>query len=177
MQAIPTAIPDVIELKPAVFPDNRGEFLESYNRETLASVGIQADFIQDSLSVSKGNVLRGLHFQTAPFAQTKLVSVIAGQVFDVAVDLRPQSTTYGKWVSVVLSAAEHNMLYIPAGFAHGFYVMSEEARFFYKIAGAYYHKEAASGIVWNDPTLNVAWPLNGQAPIISEQDQNLPLFK
>jgi dTDP-4-dehydrorhamnose 3,5-epimerase len=177
MKCQPLEIPDVLHLHPDVFPDKRGEFLESYNKQVLESIGITDDFIQDSLSISRKDVLRGLHFQKAPYAQGKLVSVIAGEVFDVAVDLREGSATRGKWVGVTLSAKEHNMLYIPQGFAHGFLVLSEEARFFYKISGAYYNKDAASGIQWNDPTLNVNWPLSGVTPLISAQDMNLPAFQ
>ncbi|PWU23596.1 dTDP-4-dehydrorhamnose 3,5-epimerase [Candidatus Cerribacteria bacterium 'Amazon FNV 2010 28 9'] len=176
IKAISTAIPDCVELFPDIFPDSRGEFLESYNKQNLALVGITDDFIQDSVSVSKQYVLRGLHFQKAPFAQTKLVSVLEGEVFDVAVDLRKGSATYGKWISVVLTANTHNMLYIPAGFAHGFLALSEKVTFLYKIAGGYYNKENASGILWNDPTLNITWPLKGALPILSKQDKNLPLF-
>lgn len=176
MRVEPTAIPDVLQVYPDSFPDNRGEFLESWNRAVFATHGITDDFIQDSLSVSKKGVLRGLHFQTGEYAQGKLVSVIYGSVFDVAVDIRRDSSTYGKWVGVTLTDTEHNMLYIPKGFAHGFYVLSEEARFSYKLSGGSYNKEASSGIIWNDPTLGITWPLTGE-PILSTQDAQLPNLK
>ncbi len=172
----PTSLRDVFLIKPQIFPDDRGRFLESYNQQALSQLGINDTFIQDSLSISKQGVLRGLHFQKEPFSQAKLVSVIAGQVFDVAVDLRPSSPTLGKWFGTILSGDDHTMMYIPKGFAHGFYVLSSEARFFYKISGNLYNKEASGGIVWNDPQLNIAWPLSGNEPILSVQDRSLPKF-
>lgn len=174
MQVTSTDIPDVKIIEPDLFPDDRGHFFESYNQEKFAAVGITDLFIQDNVSISKQGVLRGLHFQKAPYAQAKLVSVLHGEVFDVAVDIRPESATYKKWVGVTLSGDNHKMLYIPTGFAHGFYVVSPEARFFYKCAG-YYNKESSSGIIWNDPSLAVSWPIPaGQSPILSAQDATLP---
>lgn len=174
MEKEATSIPDVFLLHPTVFPDDRGAFLESFNKETFAKVGITDDFVQDSLSISKQGVLRGLHFQKEPFSQAKLVSVISGEVFDVCADLRSGSPTYGKWFGVTLTGENHTMMYIPKGFAHGFYVLSPEARFFYKIAGSFYNKESSSGIIWNDPKLNIIWPLDGKTPILSAQDAQLP---
>lgn len=174
MTTKPTQIPDVIHLFPDVYPDERGEFLESYNKQTLVGFGITADFIQDNVSVNKKGALRGLHYQKDPFAQGKLVSVISGTVFDVAVDIRKGSPTYGKWASALLTDREHNMLFIPPGFAHGFYVLSEEARFFYKVSGNYYNKAANAGILWNDPALGIDWPLTSPQPIMSVQDRALP---
>lgn len=176
MQKQTTTLPGVFLFKPEVFPDDRGAFFESYNRQVLEELGIKDEFIQDSVSVSKKNVLRGLHYQKEPFAQAKLVSVMAGEVYDVAVDIRPGSPTYGKWFGVRLSGEDHTMMYIPKGFAHGFYVLSDEARFFYKLAGSFYNKEASSGIVWNDPSLGIQWPLASKEPLLSAQDRNLPKF-
>ncbi|MBP9700750.1 dTDP-4-dehydrorhamnose 3,5-epimerase [Candidatus Woesebacteria bacterium] len=175
MQLHPTKIPEVIEIVPSVFSDDRGSFLEQYNQEVYTTAGILPSFVQDNLSVSKKGVLRGLHFQSEPYAQDKLVTVIFGTVFDVAVDLRPDSSTYKQWVSVILDHNTHNQLFIPKGFAHGFYVMSSEARFFYKCS-APYNKEASSGIRWDDPTLAIQWPLEGD-PILSSQDLALPFLQ
>ncbi len=170
----PTAIPDVLELIPTTFPDERGYFFESYNQQEFERCGISVAFVQDNVSNSKKGVLRGLHFQTGEFAQDKLVSVATGKVFDVVVDIRKESPTYGKWVGVTLDEASHNMLFIPKGCAHGFYVLSEQAKFYYKCSN-FYNKEASSGIRFDDPTLAIQWPLEGE-PIVSEQDKNLPLF-
>jgi dTDP-4-dehydrorhamnose 3,5-epimerase len=174
MLAIPTDIPDVKIIEPSIFPDDRGRFFESYNQEKFSTLGITDIFLQDNVSISKKGVLRGLHFQNSPYAQAKLVSVLHGEVFDVAVDIRPESATYKKWVGATLSGENHRMLYIPQGFAHGFYVLSQEARFTYKCSG-YYNKEASSGIIWNDPTLAISWPIPaGESPILSAQDAALP---
>lgn len=175
MKVTPTTIPDVLEIEPEVHGDERGYFFESYNRARFEQHGITDVFIQDNVSSSAQGVLRGLHFQSAPYAQGKLVSVTVGEVFDVAVDIRPDSSTYGKWVGVILSADNHKQLYIPAGCAHGFYVLSMTATFTYKISGGVYSKEHSSGIIWNDPTLAIDWPiLPGTTPILSAQDAALP---
>ncbi len=174
MQKQNTTLPGVFLIKPDIFPDSRGIFFESYNRQKFVEIGINDEFIQDSVSISKKNVLRGLHFQKDAFAQAKLVSVISGEVFDVAVDLVPGSSTYGKWFGTKLSGDDHMMMYVPKGFAHGFYVLSDEARFLYKLSGSFYNKEASSGIIWNDPKLGIAWPLSEAEPIVSEQDLALP---
>lgn len=176
MQKQTTTLPDVFLIQPDLFPDERGTFFESYNRQTFKNLGINDDFIQDSVSISKKGVLRGLHFQKPPYSQAKLVSVITGEVFDVAVDVRPNSQSYGKWFGTKLSGENHTMMYVPEGFAHGFYVLSTEVRFLYKISGSFYNKEASTGIIWNDPTLNISWPLDGQ-PLLSQQDQALPHLK
>jgi dTDP-4-dehydrorhamnose 3,5-epimerase len=177
MQIESTSLFDVKIITPDIFPDDRGQVFEAYNQTTFTALGINDAFLQDTVSISKQGVLRGLHFQTDPFAQAKLVSVIKGEVFDVAVDLRSDSPDFGKWVGVTLNDQNHRMLYVPKGFAHGFYVLSEEARFFYKMSGANYNKSAASGVIWNDPEINVAWPLiPGKAPILSAQDQGLKPF-
>lgn len=177
MTTTPTTIPDVLLIQPEVFSDERGAFFESYNQEKFAQAGITDTFIQDNVSTSKQGVLRGLHFQSAPYSQGKLVSVAVGEVFDVAVDIRKGSPTYGKWFGAILSAQNHTMLFVPAGLAHGFYVLSEIAQFTYKISGSLYNKEASTGIIWNDPTIAVDWPLlPGTTPILSAQDSALPFL-
>lgn len=151
-----------------MFGDERGFFMESYNlREFERTTGLELAFVQDNHSLSRRGVLRGLHYQQ-PFPQGKLVRVVRGEVFDVAVDLRKESPTFGKHVGVFLSAKNHRQLWVPEGFAHGFLVTSDWAEFVYK-ATDYYHPEAEHTIVWNDPTLRIEWPLNG-APTVAEKD-------
>ena len=177
MTVTPTAIPEVLQIQPDVFTDDRGSFFESYNQDQFIQAGITDVFIQDNVSTSKQGVLRGLHYQATPYMQGKLVNVSYGEVFDVAVDIRKDSPTYGKWVGVTLSADNHTMLFIPSGFAHGFYVLSSEARFSYKVSGSGYNKENSTGILWNDPTLAIAWPLvAGMTLTLSAQDSALPHF-
>jgi dTDP-4-dehydrorhamnose 3,5-epimerase len=169
MKITPLAIPDVLLLEPRVFTDGRGFFFESYNRETFHRLtGLVADFVQDNHSCSVRNVLRGLHYQLPPRVQGKLVRAVAGEVFDVAVDLRRQSPTFGRWVAARLSAENHQQLWIPPGFAHGFLALSERAEFLYKTTTCY-APELERCILWNDPDLAIAWPLNG-APILSAKD-------
>lgn len=175
MHALPQSIPDVLLITPEIFPDDRGMFFESYNESAMQQLGINDHFIQDNVSISKNGVLRGLHYQTGAYAQSKLVSVSLGKVYDVAVDLRKESPTYGRHVSVILDDQQQQMLFIPRGFAHGFYVLSNQARFHYKVAGAPYVKEAATGIRFDDPTLAIPWPITG-TPCLSAQDACLPLF-
>jgi dTDP-4-dehydrorhamnose 3,5-epimerase len=171
MKATPTAIADVLVIEPQVFGDERGFFFESYNRRKFFEVtGVDAEFVQDNHSKSSKGVLRGLHFQT-PHPQGKLVRVIAGAVYDVAVDIRPQSASYGTWVGIELSAENHKQLWIPPGLAHGFLVLSESAEFLYKTTD-YWHPEHEHCIRWDDPTLAIDWPLNGHAPALSKKDQN-----
>ena len=170
MQVKETGIQGLFEFIPRVFPDDRGYFFEFFRRETLANHGIPSVFPQENLSFSKKGVIRGLHFQTAPFAQGKLVSVIKGRVLDVAVDLRQHSPTFGKVYSCELNDTLHNMLMIPEGFAHGFAAL-EESIFQYKCTNVF-NKEHESGIVWNDPDLNIDWQVKD--PIISEKDRLLP---
>ena len=167
MRVLPTEIPDVKILEPRVFEDDRGFFYELANRRTLAEAGIDAEFVQDNLSRSTRGTLRGLHYQIEQ-SQGKLVTVLAGTVHDVAVDLRQSSPTFRQWVSVELSAASRRMLFIPPGFAHGFYVASETADFFYKCTD-YYAPKHERTLLWNDRTIGVSWPTNG-APILSEKD-------
>jgi dTDP-4-dehydrorhamnose 3,5-epimerase len=169
MKITPFAIPDVLLLEPKVFGDARGFFFESYNRETFRRLtGLDADFVQDNHSRSVQGVLRGLHYQLPPKAQGKLVRVVAGEIFDVTVDLRGQFPTFGRWVGEVLSAENRRQLWIPPGFAHGFLVLSEVAEFLYKTT-ACYAPELERCILWNDPGLAISWPLDG-VPILSAKD-------
>jgi dTDP-4-dehydrorhamnose 3,5-epimerase len=166
MEKVPTALPGVVELRPKIFRDPRGFFLETYHREKFAELGITADFVQDNHSRSSRGTLRGLHYQL-PHAQGKLCRVIEGEVLDVAVDIRVGSPTFGKWTSVVLSADHSNMIYVPAGFAHGFLTLSESAQFLYKCSDVYAPKDE-HGIAWNDPDINIAWGIDN--PLVSEKD-------
>lgn len=168
MNITPTAIPDVLIVEPRVFGDHRGFFFESFNqRDWQQHTGLDTQFVQDNHSRSVRGVLRGLHYQIQQ-PQGKLVRVIIGEVFDVAVDLRKSSPTFGKWVGVVLSAENKKQLWIPAGFAHGFLVLSEEAEFLYRTTD-YWAPEYERSIAWNDPAIGVAWP-DGCEPILSEKD-------
>jgi dTDP-4-dehydrorhamnose 3,5-epimerase len=166
MKAIPTAIPEVLLLEPKVFGDERGFFYESWNQRTLKELGIEASFVQDNHSKSGKNVLRGLHYQIQN-SQGKLVRVIAGEVFDVAVDLRKSSPTFGKSVSFVLSAENKRMAWIPPGFAHGFCVTSETAEFLYKTTD-YWSPEFERSLLWNDPALKIDWPLTIEPTLASK---------
>ena len=169
MEKIATDLPDVFLIAPRVFGDARGFFLESYNKRAMAELGIDAEFVQDNHSRSSKGVLRGLHYQIRQ-PQGKLVRVTAGEVYDVAVDLRRASPTFGKWTGMVLSAENKRMAWIPPGFAHGFYVVSEYAEFLYKTTD-YYAPEHDRTLLWNDPDLGIAWPLDGE-PALSEKDRN-----
>ena len=168
MKIIPTAIPDVVLLEPKVFGDERGFFLESWNKRTFAELGIEAEFVQDNHSKSQKNVLRGLHYQIE-HAQGKLVRVAVGEVYDVAVDLRRSSPTFGKWVGFTLSAADKRMAWIPPGFAHGFLVTSDSAEFLYKTTD-YYSPAHERTLLWNDPQLAIPWPLDGE-PLLAAKDK------
>lgn len=173
MEIVPTDIPDVLIIKPQVFADERGYFFESYNREKMITTGIDMDFVQDNESKSAKGVLRGLHFQKPPFSQGKLVRVIQGAVLDVAVDLRQSSPTYGKWVSVELTAKNKWMCWIPSGFAHGFLTLEDDTVFFYKCTN-FYNKESEGSVRWNDPILGIDW--RNSNPILSTKDVKAPLF-
>jgi dTDP-4-dehydrorhamnose 3,5-epimerase len=163
------AIPDVVLLRPKVFGDHRGFFLESWNRRGFARIGLDFDFVQDNHSRSARHILRGLHYQVRQ-AQGKLVRVVSGAVFDVAVDLRRSSATFGKWVGAELSEANNHMLWVPPGFAHGFLVLSESADFQYKCTD-YYSPEHERSLAWNDPAIGIAWPLpTGVMPQLSAKD-------
>jgi dTDP-4-dehydrorhamnose 3,5-epimerase len=168
MQVIATQHPEVLLLRPKVFGDARGFFFESYNRKTFAELGIDAEFVQDNHSRSAKGVLRGLHYQIQQ-PQGKLVRVVAGEVFDVAVDLRRGSPYFGRVATMHLSAETHDMAWIPPGFAHGFQVLSDAAEFLYKTTD-YYAPQFERCLRWNDPALNIAWPLDG-APLLSSKDQ------
>jgi len=174
MMATPTPIPDVLLLTPRVFGDDRGFFFESYNQKTLADVaGVTAPFVQDNHSRSSQNVLRGLHYQIRQ-PQGKLMRAIAGEIFDVAVDIRRSSPTFGRFTARKLSAENKRMLWIPPGFAHGFLVLSESAEVLYKTTD-YYAPDHERTLLWNDPDLAIPWPLAGH-PILSEKDKNgMPL--
>jgi dTDP-4-dehydrorhamnose 3,5-epimerase len=167
MTVIPREIPDVLLIAPRVFSDERGFFFESYNQAALAACGITASFVQDNHSCSAVNVLRGLHYQVR-HVQGKLVRVVAGEVFDVAVDLRRYSSTFGRWVGELLSAENKKIFWIPPGFAHGFLVTRGPAEFLYKVTDSW-DAAAERTIIWNDPDLNIAWPLAG-TPVISAKD-------
>ena len=169
INVIPTAIPDVLVIEPKVFGDDRGWFFESFNEKDFsAAVGHPVTFVQDNHSLSKKGVLRGLHYQMEQ-TQGKLVRVCHGAVFDVAVDLRKSSDTFGKWVGVELSAANKKQLWVPAGFAHGFLVLSETAEFLYKTTD-YWHAASEQCILWDDPTLKIEWPNIGVSPILNSKD-------
>lgn len=172
MKIIDTGLDGCLHIQPNVFKDERGFFLEAFHEKKYAEFGIVDKFVQDNRSRSVRNVLRGLHFQICK-PQGKLVSVTAGEVFDVAVDLRPTSKTFGKHYSVILSSDTHNQLYIPPGFAHGFCVLSETADFQYKCT-SFYDPNDEGGIIWNDIELNISWPI--EKPIISAKDQKLLSF-
>ncbi len=170
MKVMPTAIPGVLILEPKVFGDERGFFMESFNRQAFnEAVGYEVNFVQDNHSRSAKGVLRGLHYQKAPHAQGKLVRVTQGSVFDVAVDIRPDSATYGKWVGVELSGQNHRQMWVPPGLAHGFLVTSDSADFLYKTTD-YYVPQAEGCIRWDDPQIGIAWPLHGNVPVLSAKD-------
>ncbi|MCP4417304.1 MAG: dTDP-4-dehydrorhamnose 3,5-epimerase [Chloroflexi bacterium] len=165
------AIPEVILVEPHRFGDSRGFFMETYQYETFAANGITPRFVQDNYSRSAKGVLRGLHYQKEPYAQGKLLLVVAGEVFDVAVDIRQGSSTFGHWVGETLSAENGRMLYVPPGFAHGFCVLSETADLTYKATNIY-KPETDRGIIWNDPQIGIEWPVIN--PNLSTKDVNLP---
>jgi dTDP-4-dehydrorhamnose 3,5-epimerase len=174
MKIIETPLPDVLVIEPKVFGDARGYFLESYNERAMAEIGIRERFVQDNQSFSVRNVLRGLHYQVQK-PQGKLVRVIEGEILDVAIDLRRSSTAFGQWCAVKISGNNQRMLWIPAGFAHGFRVLSETAYVLYK-ATDFYAPERERTIAWNDPTLGINWELEGN-PIISAKDQRAESFQ
>lgn len=168
-----TGLEGLLIIEPNIFGDSRGYFFESFNEEKFKEAGIPHRFVQDNQSFSSKGVLRGLHFQRAPHAQGKLVRVLTGSALDVAVDLRPDSETFGKHYKYLLDAEKNNMMYIPEGFAHGFAAL-EDTLFFYKCTG-FYNKAAESGVLWNDPGLDIDWEIS--APELSEKDLKLPFFK
>jgi dTDP-4-dehydrorhamnose 3,5-epimerase len=168
------SIPDVILLKAKTFPDSRGFFMESYKESEFSKKDINIKFVQDNFSHSTKGTLRGLHYQKEPMAQAKLVSVITGEIFDVVVDIRKNSPTYGKWVGEILSENNHHLLYVPEGFAHGFCVLSDQADVTYKV-NKEYSPENDRGILWNDSDVNVNWPIDN--PVLSDKDLNQPMLK
>ena len=170
MKVIKTDIEGGVIIEPQLFGDSRGYFMESYSERDFARLVAPVRFVQDNESRSRYGVVRGLHYQREPYSQSKLVRCLEGRVLDVAVDIRPESPTYGKYVSVELSADNHRQLFIPKGFAHGFAVLSEEALFAYK-CDEFYHPEAECGIAWDDPTLSIDWGLPKEDIILSEKDK------
>lgn len=164
----PTIIKDVVEIQPHIFEDNRGHFFEFYHKKKFIDAGIDCDFVQDNQSSSLKDVLRGLHFQNPPFAQAKLCRVLKGSVMDIAVDIRKNSPTYGKYISILLDDQKKNMLFIPEGFAHGFITLEDHTIFQYKCSN-YYNKESEDCILWNDLDININWSIEN--PIISEKDK------
>ncbi|ORT51882.1 dTDP-4-dehydrorhamnose 3,5-epimerase [Vibrio sp. qd031] len=176
MKFTPTAIPDVVVIEPTVFGDERGFFMETFRTSLFNQHCGQREFVQENHSKSSHGILRGLHYQTEN-TQGKLVRVVSGEVFDVAVDMRKDSPTFGQWVGEILSEENKKQLWVPEGFAHGFYVMSEEAEFVYKCTD-YYNPQADVSVKWDDPTIGIEWPLvNEQAPNLSEKDLNGQSFE
>ena len=167
-------LPDILLVRPKRFSDERGFFMETYKKPDFAVSGIKRDFVQENHSYSTKGVLRGLHYQNPPFAQGKLVRAIRGEIYDVAIDIRKESPTYGKWLSVILSAENGNMLYAPEGFAHGFCVLSDIAEVVYKTTNIY-SPQAEAGIIWNDEDLNIEWPVKDL--ILSDRDREWPALK
>lgn len=177
MEVLKTAIEGLLIIEPTVFGDSRGYFFESYNKQRFnEATGLDIDFVQDNQSKSCYGVLRGLHFQKPPYAQSKLVRCVRGKVLDVAVDIRKSSPTFGKYVAVELTEDNHRQLFIPHGFAHGFVVLSEEAIFQYKCDN-FYHKESEGAIVWNDPDIGIDWGIPSSDIILSDKDKVNPLLK
>jgi dTDP-4-dehydrorhamnose 3,5-epimerase len=173
MELLNTSLPEVMLLKPKVHGDHRGFFMETFRKEVFEQAGITADFVQDNHSKSANGILRGLHYQIKQ-PQGKLVRAVAGEIFDVAVDMRRSSPTFGIWVGVVLSAENKHALWVPPGFAHGFYVMSAEAEVVYKTT-TYYAPEHERSLLWSDPLLNIAWPEKTNV-VLSDKDRNAPMF-
>ena len=168
-----TGIEGLVIIDCDVFGDHRGYFKETYNRQAFEAIGLHMNFVQDNLSYSRKGILRGLHFQAPPHAQGKLVTVLEGEVLDVAVDLRKSSPTYGEHRSVLLTGENHRSFYVPEGFAHGFQVSSDTCYFSYKCTG-FYNREAEGGLMWNDPALGIEWPL--QEALLSEKDKEYTPF-
>jgi dTDP-4-dehydrorhamnose 3,5-epimerase len=175
MKLVATEFRDLYVLEPTVLGDERGYFMESYSRRTLMQTGIELNFVQDNQSSSRKGVLRGLHYQTAPYAQTKLVRVLSGVILDVVVDLRTKEKTFGKHFSMELSAENKKQVLVPKGFAHGFITLSDQAEVFYK-CDEYYHPEADRGILYNDPALAINWKMEATEFILSEKDRKHPVL-
>jgi len=176
MNVINTEFPGLMIIEPKVFGDDRGYFFESYNEKLMLNAGIQTVFIQDNQSFSKYGVIRGLHFQRNPYAQTKLIRVIEGTIFDVALDLRKGSPTFGKWFGLEISAENKQQVYIPQGFAHGFSVLSQQAIILYKCDNLY-NPLSEGGVLYNDPALGIDWKVDAAKAIVSDKDKILPTFE
>lgn len=174
MQFEKTSLDKVWLIKPKIFEDERGHFLESFRKEVFKEQGVEYNFVQDNISTSTKGTVRGLHYQVTPYSQAKLVMAIYGEILDVAVDIREDSPTFGKHFSTILSDKNRHMMLVPSGFAHGFSVLSETATVAYK-CDQYYHKESERGVHWNDPDVGVDWKTD--SPILSEKDQKQPLLK
>ncbi|KEP30518.1 dTDP-4-dehydrorhamnose 3,5-epimerase [Bacillus safensis] len=175
MRIYETELESVFVIETDIYHDARGYFSETYNQRDFNEAGINVTFKQDNHSFSKdAGVLRGLHYQEPPFAQSKLLRVISGAIYDVIVDIRPKSPTFGKWISVILTAENKKQVFVPKGFAHGFCTLTSDTNVLYK-TDAYYSKKHEYGIRWNDPYLNIRWPV--KEPILSKKDERLPLFK
>lgn len=172
MQISPLSLEGALLIRPRVFQDARGFFYESYQWDRYAAAGISVSFVQDNQSRSIRNTVRGMHFQSYP-GQAKLVSVLQGEILDVIVDIRPESRTFGQWLAVPLRAEDFSQLYIPIGFAHGFCVLSEQARLFYKVSSPYC-SQTEQGFRWNDPSIGIDWPTD--SPLVSRRDREAPLF-
>ena len=174
MQVTPTALPEVLIFEPRVFGDERGFFMESFNQRAFdAAVGRHVEFVQDNHSCSARGVLRGLHYQLPPHAQGKLVRVVRGSAFDVAVDIRRGSPTFGRWVGVTLDARDHKQMWIPPGFAHGFLALEDDTHFLYKTTD-FYAKECERSIIWSDPAIGITWPDASRAPMVAAMDAAAP---
>ena len=175
MRLIPTKLDGVVIIEPDVFVDHRGFFMESYSQKKFAELGLHFHFVQDNHSLSAlPGVIRGLHYQNEPMAQTKVVRVLSGAIFDVAVDIRAGSSTFGQWVGVILSADNKRQLVVPKGFAHGICTLVPDTQIMYKV-DQFYSAEHDRGILWNDPDIGIEWPVSN--PILSDKDSNLPLLK
>lgn len=175
MPFIKTEFPGLLVFEPKVFEDNRGYFFESYNQQVFSTEGVEINFVQDNQAKSSYGVVRGLHYQLDPHAQTKLLRVLSGEIIDAVVDIRKNSPTYGKAYTILLSAENKKQLLVPKGFAHGYSVISETAEVFYK-CDEFYHKESEGGIFWNDPSLEIDWQLPAGKIVVSDKDKVHPLL-
>ncbi len=176
MKFLPTKISDIVLIEPSFYPDTRGFFAEVYRKDVFAKNGIYTDFVQDNHSSSGKGALRGLHYQIPPKTQAKLVRVVEGEIYDVAVDIRRNSKTFGQYVGEILSAKNRRMMYIPAGFAHGFLALEEGTEILYKVSD-FYSPEHERGVLWNDPSIAISWPKLGVDYSLSEKDKKCPSLK